>query len=330
MLSILVIATQLCSIAVQSLPVIGIPGMRIPDESTAPLYTVDQTQIHYIEAIEKAGGIPLTLPVLKDVSDPTILAGQLELVDGIIIQGGLDVTPSLYNEEATGLLGQTDLQTDTFLVELIKLATVNKIPILGICRGLQILNVAFGGSLYQDFTYRGLANEAHQGDATKGCDWKHTVSIKSGSYLAKLFPANTTLYVNSYHHQSIKALADGFEVDGTSDDGVIEVFHRNTSDHYVFGVQFHPEQHLRCNDDFLPIFTSLVNEAQLFKVKSESENKSSNKAPGWSIALMVVFGTLMLVALVILIIILIRTSAYLCGSKTSSQEMSQVSSASMV
>lgn len=110
--------------------------------------------------MEKEGGIPITLPVLQTFNSE-IIKRQVEAVDAILIQGGLDLTPSLYNEESKPEIGKTDIQTDNFLIEIIKQAVDGKIPILEICSGLQILNVAFGGNLYQDLKYAGLESNSH-------------------------------------------------------------------------------------------------------------------------------------------------------------------------
>ena len=105
-------------------PLIGITGMRIPDGSEL-MFSSDSTQIHYILAVEEAGGIPITLPVLQNF-DPEVIKRQVEAVDAILIQGGLDVTPSLYNEEPKPETGQTDIQTDNFIIEVIKQAVEQK------------------------------------------------------------------------------------------------------------------------------------------------------------------------------------------------------------
>jgi hypothetical protein len=140
-------------------PLIGIPGRRVPDGPES-LSSIDNTQIHYILAVEKAGGIPIGLPVLQTFNSE-IIKRQVEAVDAILIQGGLDLTPSLYNEDSKPEIGKPDIQTDNFLIEIIKQAVDGKIPILEICSGLQILNVAFGGNLYQDLKYAGLESNSH-------------------------------------------------------------------------------------------------------------------------------------------------------------------------
>ena len=247
-------------------PIIGITGMRIPDGEET-LYTADQTQIHYILAVEKSGGIPISLPVLQSFNSETIKR-QVELIDALLIQGGLDVSPSLYNEDPVKELELTDIQTDNYLIEVIKQAVERKIPILGICRGIHILNVAFGGNLYQDLKYANLDSNAHRQPFNDTCSYKHTINVEKNSVLSKIFPNNETLYVNSLHHQAIKDLASKFIVDAKSDDGIIEAMHLNDENQWVFAVQFHPEQNMRCNNDFLPLFKELINQAKLYKSKS--------------------------------------------------------------
>ena len=245
-------------------PLIGIVGKRIPDESGESIETMDYTQIHYILAVEKSGGIPLTLPVLQNFNSE-VIKRQVEAVDALLIQGGIDVSPSLYNEEPMPEIGLTDLQTDNYQVEVIKQAVERKIPIFGICRGIQILNVAFGGNLYQDLKHDGLDSKSHYQSYNDTCIYKHTIKVEKNSTLGKIFPNNETLYVNSFHHQAIKNLAKGFVVDAKSDDGIIEAIHWDNEDQWIFAVQFHPEQHITCNNDFLPLFKELVSQARTYK-----------------------------------------------------------------
>jgi len=248
-------------------PLIGITGMRIPDGPES-LYTSDSTQIHYILAVEKAGGIPITLPVLQNFNSE-IIKRQVEAVDAILIQGGLDVSPSLYNEELKPETGLTDIQTDNFLIEIIKQAVERKIPVLGICRGLQILNVAFGGNLYQDLKYAGLDSNAHKQPDNDTCAYMHSIKIEANSILGQIFPNEEILRVNSFHHQAINKLAKGFEVDAYSEgDKIIEAIHLKDDNQWVFAVQFHPEQNLRCDNYFLPIFKELIKQAKIYKKKS--------------------------------------------------------------
>ena len=248
-------------------PLIGIPGRRVPDGPES-LSSIDSTQIHYILAVEEAGGIPITLPVLQTFNSE-IIKRQVEAVDAILIQGGLDVTPSLYNEEPKPELGKTDIQTDNFLIEIIKQAVERKIPILGICRGLQILNVAFGGTLYQDLKYAGLESTSHRQPDNDTCAYMHSIKVEANSTLGKIFPNEEIIKVNSFHHQAINRLAEGFEVDAYSEkDKIIEAIHLKDDNQWIFAVQFHPEQHIRCDNYFLPIFKELIRQAKIAKKKS--------------------------------------------------------------
>lgn len=241
-------------------PIIGITGMRLTQEET--FYTSDQTQIHYIGAIEKSGGVPLSLPVLQNFNSE-IIKRQVESVDAILIQGGLDVNPALYNEKPHELLGQIDEKTDDFLMEVIRQAEIRKIPILWICRGLQILNVYYGGSLFQDLSLtEKLESNAHKQNDSLTCEPKHTITIENNTYLKKMFPNRDILYVNSFHHQAINKLGKNIVVDARAPDDIIESIHLNDESHWVFGVQFHPEQHLRCKNDFLPIFSEFIEQAK--------------------------------------------------------------------
>ena len=246
-------------------PIIGINGMRWPD-GAEEMFTMDKTQIHYIRAIQKAGGIPITLPCLEDFDVETIKR-QLELVDGLLIQGGVDVTPSLYGEEPKPELDITDIQSDKFILELIKQAKERKMPIFGICKGIQILNVAYGGTLYQDLKYAGVDSNSHRQEAKTICNYKHTIKVEKNSLLSKIIPNKETLYVNSYHHQAVKDIGKGFIVDAKSDDGIIEAMHLDDDNHWIFAVQWHPEQQIRSDDIFLPLFTEHVKEAKAFRNK---------------------------------------------------------------
>ena len=249
-------------------PIIGLTGMRVPTNendtktmSEDPL-TPDQIQVHYIEAIEKAGGIPIGLPVLQNFNTDN-LKKQIEVIDALLIQGGLDVDPYFYKEERDPLLEQTNIQTDQYLIEAIKIAKERKIPILGICRGLQIINVAFGGSLYQDLSKASIDVNNHRQKANELCEVKHNIKIQKNTLMSKMFPNNETMGVNSWHHQAIHRLAEDFVIDAYADDGkIIEAMHHKADDQWIFAVQFHTEQFMKCvNNAFLKIFTEFVDQA---------------------------------------------------------------------
>jgi putative glutamine amidotransferase len=247
-------------------PIIGINGMRWPDNSK-DAFIMDKTQIHYIEAVEKGGGVPISLPVLEHFN-PEIIKRQVSIIDALLIQGGLDVDPSLYGEERKPELEKIDEQTDKFLIELIKQAVARKIPILGICRGLQILNVYYGGTLYQDLKYAGFKNnDPHKQSEDNLTTTHHGIKLEKDSILSKIMNNKETLKVNSFHHQAINKIGKGLLVDAKSDDGIIEAIHLNDDSHWVLGLQFHPEQLMRKDDEFLPIFKEFIQKAREMKNK---------------------------------------------------------------
>ena len=166
-------------------PIIGIIGMRWPDNIKGEMFIMDKTQVHYIDSVQMSGGIPITLPVLEHF-DTNIIRSQINLVDGILIQGGVDVTPSLYGEEPVPELDITSKQTDEYILEIIKYAIDRKIPILGICKGMQMINVYFGGTLYQDLKYAGVDGKLHKQTKETITETFHSINVEKNSLLGKI------------------------------------------------------------------------------------------------------------------------------------------------
>ena len=245
-------------------PIIGIIGMRWPDNIEGEMFIMDKTQVHYIDSVQMSGGIPITLPVLEHF-DTNIIRSQINLVDGILIQGGVDVTPSLYGEEPVPELDITSKQTDEYILEIIKYAIDRKIPILGICKGMQLINVSFGGSLYQDLKYAGLDSKSHRQSEDSITKPFHSINIEKNSLLNKILPNHEQIMVNSFHHQAVKELGKGLAIDAKADDGIIECIHYDDKSQWILGLQFHPEQLCRSNDEFRAIFSEFVKQANLNK-----------------------------------------------------------------
>lgn len=215
-------------------PVIGITASL--DEGTKKAY---KTNFGYVDSIILSGGIPMMIPVAGDVSNCRHI---IHLMDALLIPGGEDVSPSLYNEEPIPQVTHTRKSVDIFEIEMIRLAREYNKPILGICRGMQVINVAFGGSLYQDIAVQ-YRNEICHSQSTEVADEPtHKVYLKENSHIAEILKANV-VEVNSHHHQAVKNIAENLIVSGQSKDGVIEAI--ESQDGRIIGVQWHPELMVR-------------------------------------------------------------------------------------
>ncbi|GKV69334.1 gamma-glutamyl-gamma-aminobutyrate hydrolase [Sporosarcina sp. NCCP-2716] len=189
----------------------------------------------YIQSILDAGGTPVLLP-LGEETDTGSVADRL---DGLLLSGGFDVDPHFYGEEPHKDLGEISPGRDTYELSLLQAFLQMDKPVLGICRGHQVLNVAQGGTLYQDI-YDQIDGPVQQhAQRARREHLSHKVSVAEGSRLADIFGTDT-IQVNSFHHQGVKSPGDSLEVTGTADDGVIEAI--ESKDHtFVIGVQWHPE-----------------------------------------------------------------------------------------
>lgn len=190
----------------------------------------------YVQAVVRAGGIPLLLP---PVDSEEVIRAQVRSVDGIILSGGSDVDPQLYGEEPEKDLGTVDYYRDAHEMAVVRAATRMKKPMMGICRGVQVINVAYGGTLYQDLGQFEGGRIKHFQSSARRDSVTHSVRIQSGSALADIIGAETVA-VNSFHHQALKEVAPGFAVTAYSQDGVIEAV-ESQGDHFVLGIQWHPE-----------------------------------------------------------------------------------------
>jgi putative glutamine amidotransferase len=222
-------------------PLIGLPTLPIPAlEATPPRYGVNRA---YVRALEAAGAAPVMIPLLEDVERVEAIYRRL---DGIVLPGGGDVAPEEYRERrivdrAGKDLNLVDPPRDRLELDLARWAVRDDLPTLGICRGQQVLNVALGGSLYQDLIYQGVTEVEHSHRHGKGRSGLiHSVRLDPDSRIAQLID-ETVVEVNSLHHQAVKDVAASLRVTGTSDDGVIEAL--ESPDHrFLISVQWHPEE----------------------------------------------------------------------------------------
>lgn len=236
-------------------PVIAISGNYMFDlagkfKSQKKAYVNDD----YAQAVIKGGGIPFIMPISQNEE---VIKAQLENVDALIVSGGSDVNPLLYGEDQLAKCGEIMPERDNFDMMMLKIAFQKKIPIFGICRGIQLINVFCGGTLYQDLSYSENTRLKHSQDSLPHIS-VHKVNIMKNTLLEK-FTGKDELLVNSFHHQSIKEIAEGFHISAISSDGIIEGIEKTDKDHLVIAVQWHPEPMAAMNDqDMIKIFEGFI------------------------------------------------------------------------
>ena len=206
----------------------------------------------YIDAVVKGGGVPIIIPILKNLDD---LDKYLDSVDGIIFTGGEDISPLLFGEDPTKEVDTICYDRDKIELELFKRAYSRGMPILGICRGLQLINVALGGTLYQDINSQ-LPNSLGHISTYNIEGGYHSVDIINDTILYDIL-GKEKINVNSQHHQSVKELGKNLRVNALSSDGVIEGI-ETTTGNFVLGVQFHPEAMIEEAKEFINIFEYFI------------------------------------------------------------------------
>lgn len=209
-------------------------------------------RVEYPRAIAAAGALPLIIPYTEDEA---LLEASLSRLDGVLLTGGGDIHPAAWGEKPHPAIGEVNEARDRYDFLLIKLCVLCHVPLLAICRGLQCVNVRFGGSLYQDLPAQ-LGEEFaihHQSLPTE--QGVHTVSFSKGTRTASLLPA-LKLCTNSHHHQAVRRVGEGLRISGSSPDGIVEALEAVNYDIVAF--QFHPERMIGSNPQFLQIFKKWV------------------------------------------------------------------------
>jgi putative glutamine amidotransferase len=231
----------------------------------------DYQSVGFQRPIALVGGIPLTLSRLDEA-----LEDALGVVDAVVIGGGRDIEPHRYGQEPHEALGPPDPHRDEFELELVEHAIAKRLPLLGMCRGTQVINVALGGTLLQDVS---LASEWMEHPTDRGWHrWKemehaslhghdevpqhprHAMTVEPGSRLHQALGVDE-IEVNSFHHQAIDRLGEGLRVTGRAPDGVVEVIELE-GEPYVLGAQFELQEEWRVDPRFLEVFRQFVDAAR--------------------------------------------------------------------
>lgn len=233
-------------------PVIGIV-MNEACKALPGKFTVNRP---YVNAVVAAGGTPLILPAVGN--DPEYAKEYIDLLDGILFAGGEDISSYYWGEDPVKEVNYICSERDVLEIALAKLAAERNMPMIGICRGEQILNVTFGGTLYQDLPSQFPAKTmCHKQDGAIRSELTHKVNVEPGSFCECFGPE--PLFVNSYHHQAVKDVAPGFKATAFAPDGVIEAI--ESEKYNAKAVQWHPEELYVRWPRFMPFFKGFIEDA---------------------------------------------------------------------
>ena len=222
----------------------------------------------YVNSILMNGGVPYLIPVTDDVE---VLRQVVAQLDGIVFTGGEDFAPAYFGEEEHEHLGEVNVNRDTYDLTLFKLASDRNIPTLGICRGLQLINVGMGGTLYQDLPSQKPSDINHRQEEA-GTVATHSVSVVEGSLMHQIL-GEKEIQVNTFHHQAIKKLAPSLKIVGWANDSVPEMIEAYPN-RQIIGTQFHPEIFTANGDKLLgKLFQFLIGKAETFQKAKEIHSR---------------------------------------------------------
>lgn len=214
---------------------------------------VTYTPQGFVDAVQQAGGLPIVLPV----GAPDTALDYVAKIDKLLLAGGQDICPDFFEQEPHMKLEETNRDRDLFELALIKEAIKQQKPIFAVCRGMQLVNVALGGTIYQDLSLYPNQTIKHEQQPTQPQFATHTIQIKEGSRLWKLL--GEKYRVNSYHHQAINKLGHSLTVSATSSDGIVESIESLDDSQRILGVQWHPELRFKVSDEEFKLFDYFVN-----------------------------------------------------------------------
>jgi len=248
-------------------PIIGLSPRFVPGNSIgAGTESVDRLAI--VDAnnqlVTRCGGLPVGLPLLQSLEGnerALALEALADRIDGLLLQGGTDIEPSRYQQSPLSKAWLGDAIRDRFEFDFLQVCLARKMPILGVCRGFQVLQVAFGGALLQDIPTQKQGLIAHD-SITAYCHATHAVNLVEGGQLFA-WHQQARVIVNSAHHQGVSELAPGLQLEAIADDGIVEAF--SVPDlPFVVAVQWHPEFHPEAGElaDAAPMMRAFIDAAR--------------------------------------------------------------------
>jgi putative glutamine amidotransferase len=252
-------------------PLIGITTAMVPNKYTWGPDAYSQNQ-QYVDAVLTAGGVPVLLPFTHTTEELRALYGEL---DGLLFAGGGDVDSSEYDEPAADVLKDVNPERDRIELQLIKWAIADDKPVLAICRGHQVLNVALGGTLYQDIPSM-IANAQNHDLSTEKEDRAfiaHRLVIAEDSRLARIL-GSQPIGANTHHPQAIKKLAPGLTVTARAEDQMIEAIELSRS-RFVIGIQCHPESLTVSESRWAKLFREFIRAAMPYAISENARNSAS-------------------------------------------------------
>ena len=243
-------------------PIIGVTATLkedIEEIATRPLGRFVRADFDYVDGVAQAGGAPIVIPPAMGARAAGVVVDK---IDGLLLSGGSDLHPSYYDEEPVPELDVTISERDELEMVLVDAALRRGIPIFGICRGMQVLNAAMGGTLYQDLPSQVDRDLLKHRQTTPKWQATHEIKVLDNSRIAEIMGGGTTK-VNSYHHQAIKDLAEGFVVSAKSSDGIVEAMeYRDLSERWILAVQWHAEAMRQAGIEHSSLFEAHVAAAE--------------------------------------------------------------------
>lgn len=252
---VILVSNGVIYLGLASKPFIGITGTRFSPDMVLPgpkLLGVSLSD-DYAHGVEAAGGIPVVIPFLESEDNLVALADKL---DGLLLSGGEDVDPLRYGEQPVIGLGKIVPERDALECNLMQAMIERGKPILAICRGIQLLNIALGGTLYQDLPTQWDSDILHAQRARRS-HLSHAIRVSKDSKLFQLLGKQEEIYSNSFHHQAVKDCGRQLRPVAWDPDGLIEAVEHETLP-FVVGVQWHPENLWRTTPYYLGLFKGLV------------------------------------------------------------------------